>query len=128
MSSTALWFLRLLVVVALPFAIVLGSHAAAMQFPGTVRLAVWEWFASSVFLTMLAPAFLALRQPILFLPVRIVVGILVALLFSFCALVIHVHATCEYTPPYIGGMPQLEGQWVSTQSPSAGLKSQEGGC
>jgi hypothetical protein len=77
---------------------------------------------------MLAPVFLALRQPILFLPVRIVVGILIALLFSYCALAIHVHATCEYTPPYIGGMPQIEGQWLGTQSASAGVTTPEGGC
>ena len=127
MYSIASWWLRLLFVLVLPFAIVIGSYQTAMQFPGAVRLAPWEWFASTVFLVAVVPVFLVLRQPNGFGSARIAGGIFISVLFLYAALVMHVHATCEYIAPYIGGTPPAEEQVPDVQTNSAAA-AQEAGC
>ena len=112
---------------ALPFAIVTGSYQAAMLFPGSVRLAEWEWFASAVFLLALVPVLLVLRQP-RFTSGRIASGILVSLLFIYAALLMHIHATCEYIAPFIGGTAPTEIPKPEEQSQRVTTTTHEGGC
>ncbi len=125
MRSTSTWWLKLVVVLFLPFAIVIGTYQLAMQFPGTAKLSAWEWFSSAVFLLNLVPIFLLLWQPNKFLFGRIGGGILLTFLFVYSSFGMHVHATCEYIPPYIGGSSPPNAQVLGAPAQS---QAREEGC
>lgn len=104
MNPTVSWWLRLLTFLSLPFLVVIGSHElASSAFPGLIKLSHWEWFASFIFIASLGATLHTLSLPKHFREGRVVAGIIFGVFYSLCALVMHVHATCQEIPPYLGG-------------------------
>jgi hypothetical protein len=92
-----------LAVMALPWVLSLGSHAALESLaPGDVSARNWEWFSTLVFLvaTVACVSLVCLGN----LPRSAKIGVSLFLGFGglYLAAMFHVHSNCGESSPYIG--------------------------
>lgn len=108
MRPLAPWWSRLFVAAAAPIAVAVLSYAAALLFPGSVRVLLWKSAVSWLFLAAAAAVIaVAWRARAAWWLRLIVVAILVpSLVLGW--FVFSVRSNCEEGPAHIGSKPGVQ--------------------